>query len=344
MSSAKVEKGGSIIGGHNLRKRPNQEHYKNEVDTSDEEDSGSGIEDDSSSDTEMQSPPQGDAPKKHQTVTNSSADKPILRTRRHNPSDIPDKNTPSSVYAADTRPVRQNSSGAARWVIITLVAFIVASPLVLRNVNMSSQCNNGLSVAAQDLRRELNEGADFPPSFDIQEFIAVFKHRVVGRPTVIHLVSTSEQLPIRTVRWLHQKQPCSGELLISGQLPTFIAKSGSFAKKYESVRTEIGSCHVFFTVILKNAEIDKTNRDWLESVIDDTRPFAYLPQHSGPNTVDTNDWCVILLDHWTEALAGEQIKTWSELAPAIVQQRIRDITAPMWTSRFYQRIQAIFFL
>jgi hypothetical protein len=232
-----------------------------------------------------------------------------------------------------------NYQSIARLLILGSITAIIALFLVLRSGNVSSQCENGMSIPAQDLRRELNVLGDFSSSFDVYDFIALFQHRIIGRPTVVHIVSTSEKLPRRTVEWLMKKQPCAGSLLLPADLGNFIERSGALAKKYESAAINPETCRVIFTVLLKNSHFDKKNRDWLESVIDDTRPFAYTDR----GQIDTNDWCVIFLDHWSGEYA-QQTEGWTKLEPAQVDQQIRDLTAPLWTTRFYQRVQGIFFI
>ena len=231
-------------------------------------------------------------------------------------------------------------SGLARWTVLGVASVVlVLLFLTLHSGNTSSQCANLMLKPAQDLRLELLELGDFPPSFDPHDFIALFQHRIIGRPTVVHLVSKSPQLPRRILSWLRQNQPCAGQANLPGALGNFVDHASALAMKFDSAIMEPESCRVVLSVILENSEFSPRNRDWLESVVDDTQPFAYTDSGS----IDTSGWCIILEDHWTGDYA-KNLEDFDKLDSSSIEQRIRDLTVPKWTGRFYQRVQSIFYV
>lgn len=314
-------------------------HSSDEEDSYDSQEYGSDSSLDISSDSDSES--YSEEIERKLTKKNDHSGSPSRTSRRNtkqneNPNELKHEERPKSGLDAETSRQNRYLSYWSRTAILVVLAVVVASFSMLRGGYVSEQCGNSISGSAQALMAELNEFGKFPPSFDAREFIALFNHRIIGRPTVIHLVTTSEPLARRPIDWLKQKQTCSGSLTIPASHGDFITKSSSFAIHNAGKHMETGACRVFFTVLLKNSHFEKTNRDWLESVIDDTTPFAYTAK----GKVDTSDWCVILLDLWT----SEMVETLSNSNPSDIQQKIRDVTTPLWTARFYQRIQGILFL
>jgi len=138
---------------------------------------------------------------------------------------------------------------------------------------------------------------------------------------------------------LRGNQPCAGQANLPGVLGNFVDHASALAMKYESASVEPESCRVILSVILENSEFSQRNRDWLESVVDDTQPFAYTDRGS----IDTSGWCIVLEDHWTGDYA-KHLADFETLDTSAIEQRIRDLTSPLWTGRFYQRIQGIFYV
>ena len=223
-------------------------------------------------------------------------------------------------------------------VVVGLVIMLCAA-VVLRTPNVSSQCTNGLARPIKELESEFAKLGDFPPSFDPREFVSFFSHRSVGRPTVLHVVSNSTILPKVMVDWIHKQQPCAGKLRLEANLGDFMKQIGEKAIQFEDAHVDPESCRVVATVLLENSKFDKTNRDWLEAVLDDTRPHAI----TRTGQISTDDWCLLLLDHWTGEKA-KILKDWDTIPWEDVEANIRNITAPLWTGRFYQRIGGGFYV
>jgi hypothetical protein len=152
-------------------------------------------------------------------------------------------------------------------------------------------------------------------------------------------VSKDELLLSRTSAWLRQNHVCAGFFSIQANLGNFIETVSSLAYKYDGTSaSDPESCRMILVVHIKDSQFDKTNRDWLESIVDDTKPTAFT-RHGQFNT---ENWCVLLMDHWTEEFSM-RTSTWSGFTAEQVSADIRDSTAPLWTGRFYQRVQATFF-
>lgn len=234
---------------------------------------------------------------------------------------------------------QQRNGGLAFLAGIVIVGLIIMVGIAsfLRTPNVSAQCSSGLSEPLDNLKRELNALGDFPSTFDSEDFIRLFKYRIVGKPTLIHVVSTSDLLPRRLADWVARKQPCAGKLTLDGKLGNFKSIVGNKAAQFEKAQVMPGDCRVILTVTLENGKMD--NRDYLESGLDDSQ--AYL--HTSTGQVSTEDWCILLLDHWTGERAS-LTTSWSGLPTEDIELQIRDKTKDLWTGRFYQRVEGIFFI
>lgn len=219
------------------------------------------------------------------------------------------------------------------------VVLMLLAAVLLRNPNSTSQCASGFDEPLESLTKELLNLGDFPASFAAEDFVSLFQRRIVGRPTVVHLVSESTLLPRRMVEWIHRKQPCAGKLQLEAILGNLMSLVGEKAKQFESVQVSPEQCKVLLTVTFENGKFKEENRAWLESVVDDTRPFAYT--NSGQ--IPTGDWCIFLLDHWSGERAPliEQLKS---LPAEEIEKQVKSVTAPVWTGRWYQRVEGIFFV
>lgn len=236
---------------------------------------------------------------------------------------------------------RQRNGGLAFLAGAVIVGLIIMLGIgsFLRAPNVSAQCTNGFSEPLDNLKRELNSLGDIPSTFEADEFIRLFKSRIIGKPTVVHVVSTSNMLPRRLADWVARKQPCAGKLTLEDKLGNFKQIVGTKAAQFDKAQVVPGDCRVVLTVTLENSQFVKDNRDFIESATDDTMPYVHTPADQVP----TEDWCILLLDHWTGARA-DSTETWKDLPSDEIDLQIRNMTANLWTGRFYQRIQGIFYV
>lgn len=252
--------------------------------------------------------------------------------RRQSKTDYVSKNS--------SKPTGLFSSPGALFAFVGVALAIVLAGVYMRNSTTDMRCQSAYHRPTAALASELLSVGNLSPAFDASAFVSAFQHRKVGRPTVVHLVSKSQRLPHLVVDALRRFQPCTGKLALDAHAGDFRQRSSDFALSYEHSSVDLDHCRAILAVTLQNGAWAEQNRAWLEPALDDSNPF--LPTDKGQ--ASTEAWCVLFLDHWTGDRAAK-IDEWTKNStPRQLEEKMRQITIPLWTDRFYNRILHTFYV